>query len=178
MVVRQQRLDLRMLDNALEEFARNVGLEQAVAVFRIGRVVPHRIIDAEAHEPPEQQVVIELLDQLALGTERIKRLQQRNTQEAFWRDRPPPERFIHGLEIGIECAHHIVNDTPDQPQRMVRRHTLFDVDIRKQRTCRGSDPRMSPPCQGWQRRIIFARTCQQSEFQQPVRATHYENPWP
>jgi len=39
-LVRQQRLDLLVLQDCLQELARDIGLKQPVAVLRVGRVVP------------------------------------------------------------------------------------------------------------------------------------------
>ena len=56
---------------------RDVGVEQPVAVLRERRMIPDRAVDAEADEPAEQQIVVDLLHQLPFGTDRVESLQQR-----------------------------------------------------------------------------------------------------
>ncbi len=51
------------LNNSLEQLARNVRLEQPIAVLAESRVIPHRLIDRQPDEPSEQHVLLELLDQ-------------------------------------------------------------------------------------------------------------------
>ena len=64
MLIAQQACHPSLLDNGLEELARNVRLEQPIAVLAEGRVIPHRLIDRQPDEPSEQKVVLDLLDQL------------------------------------------------------------------------------------------------------------------
>lgn len=58
-LVRQQRLLARLLQNLVEESTGDVTFEQAVAVLCENRVVPDRVVDRQADEPAEQQVIIE-----------------------------------------------------------------------------------------------------------------------
>jgi hypothetical protein len=39
-------------------------------------MIPNGVINAEADEPAEQQIIVDLLHQLTLGTHRVKCLQQ------------------------------------------------------------------------------------------------------
>lgn len=64
-----------MAQHGFQELRGDVGVEQAVAALRGCRLIPHRIVDPKAHEPAEQQVVVDLLHQLALGAHRVERLQ-------------------------------------------------------------------------------------------------------
>jgi hypothetical protein len=54
-----------------QKLGRDVALEQPVTVLRKGRVVPDRIVDAEPHEPAEQEVELEPLHQLSASTTSI-----------------------------------------------------------------------------------------------------------
>ena len=55
-------------------------------------MIPDGIVDAEPDEPAEQQIVVDLLHQLALGAHRVERLQQRGAQQPLgaidWRPVP------------------------------------------------------------------------------------------
>ena len=47
-IVRQEPLHLRMTQHSFQQLARNIGVQQTVAVLREGRVVPNRIVGAAA----------------------------------------------------------------------------------------------------------------------------------
>ena len=95
-------------------------------------MIPHRIIDAETNEPAEQQVVIDLLHQLAFRAHRVERLQKRGPEQPLRRDRLPPGALVETLELGIERGQRVVHDGPDRAQRMTLRHPLFQVYVGKQ----------------------------------------------
>jgi hypothetical protein len=78
---------LGLLVHRREKPLRHLALQQPVAVLRKHGVVPHRVVHAQADEPAKQQVVVDLLDQLALRTDRVKRLQQQRPQHVLGRDR-------------------------------------------------------------------------------------------
>jgi hypothetical protein len=65
---------LRLLIHRREKLLRHLAVQQPVAVLREHGVVPDRVIHAQADDPTEEQVVVDLLDQLALRTNRMKRL--------------------------------------------------------------------------------------------------------
>ena len=52
-----------------------IGLLEATPVLRERRRIPDRIVRRQADKPAEQQVVVELLHQLALGADAERRLQ-------------------------------------------------------------------------------------------------------
>src|SRR5262245_51728068 len=102
-----------MTQHSFQELACNISVQQAVAVLREGRVVPNRIVDSQPDEPAEQQIVIDLLHQLALRAHGIKRLQKRGTQQPLWRNRLPTGALVELLELPIESSEDIVHDGPD-----------------------------------------------------------------
>src|SRR5271157_6277706 len=57
---------LSMLVYFGKELLRNIGSQQPVAVLGKDRVVPHRIVHAQTHEPAKKKVVVDLLDQQTL----------------------------------------------------------------------------------------------------------------
>ena len=61
MLAREQRLDLRIDQDGGQERARNIALQQAIAVFCEHRHVPDRRIHRQPDEPAEQHVVGDLL---------------------------------------------------------------------------------------------------------------------
>lgn len=88
MVIRQERRDLAMGQDRRHDLAQHLGRQQPVAVLGEDRRHPDRIIDAEADEPAEQQVILHLFHQLPLGSDREQDLEQAGPDQ---------------LSIGLEC---------------------------------------------------------------------------
>ncbi len=65
----------RLFPHALEKHSRHFLIQQPLAILAEHRVIPHRFVHFHAHEPAEQQVVVELLHQHPLAADRIKHLQ-------------------------------------------------------------------------------------------------------
>jgi hypothetical protein len=109
-LARQQPAHPGPVEQRGEKPGGNIAFEQPVAVLREGRVVPHRIVDAEADEPAEQQVEVKPLRQLALRADRVESLQQRRTQQLLGRDRSAAERRIERGEGRRQRAQRLVHD--------------------------------------------------------------------
>ena len=128
-LVRQQRLDLRLVEHGTQELGRDLALEQPVAVLGEHRHVPHRIVDAQADKPAKQQVVVQLLHQLALRAHRVEGLQQQGAQQPFRRDRGPPVHGVELLEFARQRCQRRIRDRQDRPQRMIDRHPLLATHV-------------------------------------------------
>jgi hypothetical protein len=87
---REQRLDLRIGQNRRQKAARDVALQQPIAVLRKHRHVPDRRIHRQPDKPPKQHVVADLLHQLPFRANREQRLQQQRAQQFLRSDRGPP----------------------------------------------------------------------------------------
>jgi hypothetical protein len=74
----------------LEEGFGNVPIEQALTVFREHGHIPDGVIHVQAHEPTEQQVIVELFHQQPFAAHRVQRLQQERSQQFLLRDRRSP----------------------------------------------------------------------------------------
>ena len=84
-----QPLHPRLRKYRAQELGRDVALKQALAVLRERRVIPRRIVNADADKPTKQQVELQPLHQLPLRADRIERLQQHRPQQLLRRDRRP-----------------------------------------------------------------------------------------
>jgi hypothetical protein len=131
-LVRKQPFDLRVVEHGGEELRRDLAAQQPVAVLGEYGDIPNRIVDAEANEPAEQQIVIELLHQLPLGTHRIERLQQQRPQQLLRRDRRPADRRIDRREVVVEPRQCLAHHRPDRSQRMGARHPRLQIHIAEQ----------------------------------------------
>src|SRR5512132_1841498 len=131
-LVGQQALNARIVEDGAEELARDLPAQQPVTVLGEHRHVPHRIVDAETDEPAEQQTVVQLLHQLPLRADGLKRLQQQRPQQLLRRDRRPADRRINRLEIAVQPGERCINHRPDRPQRMGTPHPRLQIDIAEQ----------------------------------------------
>jgi len=77
------------------------------------RVVPHRVNHAQADELAEEQVVVQLLDQLALGTHGIKRMQQQRPQNILGGDRGTTGRRVKRIELVAQRAKNRIRQLAD-----------------------------------------------------------------
>ena len=64
-----------MFEKLGHKLLEHIAFLKAFAVLGEHGRVPDRIVRREADEPAKQQIVVELLHQLALGADRIKHLQ-------------------------------------------------------------------------------------------------------
>ena len=159
---------LRLRQHAGQELHRHLALQQPVAVLGEGGRIPHRIVDAKADEPAEQQVELDPLHQLALRADRVERLQQQRPQQPLRRDRLPAERRIKRVELRRERRQRGVDDAADHPQRMIRTDPLLQVHIAEQRPANRVIPPhlcLQPPAR--QRESLTPAS--RYQFQQPAR---------
>jgi hypothetical protein len=96
--------------------------------------MPGRIIWVQTHEPTEQQVVIELLNQHALGVNAVNRLQQQEQQLLLWRDRGHTAPWIQLLEGWIEPFKSQIRQSPHLLQRLGCGYAVFRGEVREQGT--------------------------------------------
>ena len=74
-LVRQERFHLLMFEQLGHELLVHIAFLKTFPVLGEHGRVPDRIVRREANEPAKQQIVVELLHQLALGANRIEHLQ-------------------------------------------------------------------------------------------------------
>lgn len=86
MIAREKPAGARPVQDRGQKFRGDLARQQLVAVLGKGRVVPYRIVDAEPHEPAEQQVKLQ-----PLRAYRIEGLQQHRAKQHLRRDRGAPQ---------------------------------------------------------------------------------------
>jgi hypothetical protein len=117
------------LFTAAKKLLRHLAVEQPVTVLREHRVVPHRLVHAQANEPAEQQVVVDLLDELALRTDRVERLQQQRPQHILGRDRRTARGRIQLVELRIQRLEHTIRQRPNLTQWVILRNAMLQRQI-------------------------------------------------
>ena len=118
MLVRQEPLHAGQGQHRRHERRRDVAFQQPVAIFAEHRGHPDRIVHRKSDEPPEQEVVVELLHQLPLRADGVEGLQQQRAQQLLGRDRGAA---VLGVEFGeprVECGQGVVGQRADHAQRV------------------------------------------------------------
>lgn len=132
-LVGHETLPLGKMQYATEELACDVGAEQTVAIDAEDGAVPHRVIHAQANEPSEQQVVVELLDELALAADREEDLHEQRTQQLLGRNRRAPGVRVTLIEQRTHVGENAVDQRTQSAQRVVLRHALFQAHVAEHR---------------------------------------------
>src|SRR5262245_61675605 len=129
MLVGQKPLLPGMAENTFEEGSCDLALKQPVPVLAEHRRIPDEIVHAQAHEPTEQQVVVELLHEKPLTSDRIEDLKQKRTQQFFRRDGRAPRLGVKAFKAWRQILQNGVYHHPNNSQRMVFRDSFFRRDI-------------------------------------------------
>ncbi len=111
----------------------NVSGKQAVAVLGEHRSYPHRIVNAQAHEPAEQEIVLHLLHQLPLAADRVQQLNHERAQKLLRWNRGSADVRIHLLEERRQFAQDAIEEAPVVTQRMPRGHPVLQRHIAEHR---------------------------------------------
>src|SRR5579864_5741818 len=88
MFVRHKRTG--SLQHPPEKQLRNLFVQQSLPILAVHRVIPDRLVHLHPYKPPEQQVVLQLLDQHSFAAYRIEDLQQQGPKQPLRRSRRAP----------------------------------------------------------------------------------------
>jgi hypothetical protein len=130
---RPQRTHPGLLQHPGEEGLRDVPLQQPLSVLGEDGGVPDRGIHRQPHEPVEEQIVIELLDQCPLTPDRVEDLQQQGPEQLLGRNRGTTRLGIAPSEPRRQLREHGIHHDPDRAQGMVLRHPLLGQDVAEHR---------------------------------------------
>ena len=136
MLVRQQRLDLRVRQDRGHDLARHFRGQQPVEVHGEHGRDPHGVVAAEPDEPSEQQIVIHLFHQQPLRANREEVLEKARPDQARHGDRGVVEVGAERGKLGIGTRQRVVHDLTDLAQRMMHRDALLTVHIAEKRPAR------------------------------------------
>ena len=161
MLVRQERPDLGLAKHCTQGLGRDRARQQPVAVLGEHGHVPHRVVDAETHEPAEQQVVVEpclrltrpvatvLCKPSAAAPSGPSRMPARAGRAAASPAGSRAARSARGAAGNPRrrCQRGI-GHRQDRPQRVPRRHPTFAAQLAEQSpSARRSGPRIAHPTQ-------------------------------
>jgi hypothetical protein len=85
MLRRQEIPLLCFAEHLLKKRIRDIAPCQPIPIPAEGTMIPNSIIDPETNKPPEQKIVVELLDQLPLTADRVQNLQQKSSKQLLGR---------------------------------------------------------------------------------------------
>jgi hypothetical protein len=128
-LIRQQRFDLRVVEQLCHELLKNVALLKAVAVLGERRRVPHRIVRGKPDEPAIQQIVVELLHQLSLRADAVEHLQQQRAQQPLRRHRRTSIAGVKPAKAVRQLTQNFAHQGADLAQWMSCRHTLLRRNV-------------------------------------------------
>src|ERR1700681_3601258 len=120
MLVRQQRLDLRMVQKPGHKLLKHLAVLQPVAVLGECGRVPDRVVGRKPYEPAVQEIVVQLLHQLAFRPNAVEHLQQQGAQQLLRRDRRASLAGVEPPKAAVQITQNIPDKFPDLPKRMVR----------------------------------------------------------
>jgi len=135
-LIRQQPLGARLLDDASKERPRDIVLDQARPVYRERRVIKREALQIHVQEPAKQHVVVEHLAEQALGPHRIQRDQETALQQPLGGNRGSAAVGVHRLQHGTHRTEFGIGLCLDRPQRVIRRDAFFDREIAEQAALR------------------------------------------
>jgi hypothetical protein len=110
------------LDDALQELTRDVVLDESLAVLREGRCVEGEASQIHVDEPTEEHVVLELLADLTLTSNRVEHHEQQGLELTLRWNRRPSHAAVHTLERRVEVLQRRVRQTLYPPERVIGRH--------------------------------------------------------
>jgi hypothetical protein len=113
--VHSVKTHMRRLYAKFDVHERTEAIKKAIPVLRENRVVPRRVVDANADKPVEQKVELQPLHQLPLRADRIERWQQHRPQQLLRRDRRSPDRRVQRAKPARQRRQSLVHDCPDRP---------------------------------------------------------------
>jgi hypothetical protein len=114
MLRREPLPGVRLLHDRREEGLGDVPGQPPLPVLREHRDIPYWGIEAQPHEPPIEDVEVQLLHELALTPDRVQRLEQQGAEELLRGDRWPPGLRVQPRETGRQRPPHLIHQRPDR----------------------------------------------------------------
>ena len=86
------------------------------------------LVRRHVEEPAEEEVGLEAAAELALGADRVERLEEQRLQQPLGRDRRPAVPRIRGPEVAVHAAERLVDHALDGAERMVPLDEFLEID--------------------------------------------------
>src|SRR6266571_1475966 len=118
-----------LLEHGLEESFGYVPFEQPLAVLGEHGHIPNGVVHVQAHEPAEQQIVVELFHQQPFASHRVQRLQQKRPQQLLRRNRGASSFGVQLVEPWLQISQCLIAQGAQRTQWVVLRHSLLRADV-------------------------------------------------
>jgi len=122
----------RLRDDQLKKALGHGLRQEPIPILREDRRCPDEFIQLQAHEPAEQDVVIELLHEQPFAAHRVEQLQELRPQEPLRRNRRPAASRVERVERRRHLVEQRVDQEPHGPQGVIRRDTRFRRHVTEQ----------------------------------------------
>ena len=114
-----------LLSHLQEEGLGHVARKEAFSVLREGGGVPDRFVQIEAHEPAKQQVILQVLAELALGRDGIEHLDEKGAQEILGRDGGTAALGVDLVKERRQSGKGLIGHLADGPQGVIFGDTVL-----------------------------------------------------
>lgn len=129
MFVRNHVLPLRDEQDLGEETLRHTFTEQALAAGAECRVIPNCLVDIHADKAAIEQVVFNVLDELAFGTDREQNLDQTGSEQTLGRYRRTSTTRVQRCKLRTHALQNSIDENAQLAQRMRLRNALFQRSV-------------------------------------------------
>src|ERR1700687_5998209 len=119
----------RPFQHPLEKGLGDFLVQQTLPILAEHRVIPDRLVHLHPHKPPEQQVVLELLDQHSLTAHRIEGLQQQRPKQSLRGNGWAPDVGVQLRKLRRHLLQNIIHHFADRSQGMIGRNSLFGGNV-------------------------------------------------
>lgn len=89
----------------------------------------YRLVDIHTNKPTIEQVVFDVLDQLALGADREQSLDQAGPEQAFGRNRRPATTRVQRLKLGTHALQDSIGQDAQLAQRIGFKNAFFERSV-------------------------------------------------
>ena len=117
------------LPQSVSTLPKKVQAEQAITILRETAVIPDLVIHVVANKPAIDQVVVNVLDQLSLGTNRVQGLNQAGAQQALRWNRGVSRLRVQCFEVSMQRRQKAIHKYPQFAQRVRHRNPLFQCPV-------------------------------------------------
>ena len=133
MIGREQTLATGKAHHLVEETARHIRGNQPFAQAAEIRLIEAGALQPHVEKPAKENVVVELLAELPVGSNRVQRDEQLALEQTLGRNRRAADVRIQRIEFRRDGAERSVGQLLDAPKRMIGRHARLGREVMKHR---------------------------------------------
>jgi hypothetical protein len=132
-LIREQTPGVGSTHHPVKHLLSDFVFKQPLAILSKHGGIEARFEQFHVQEPAEQQVVIEFFTERPLAAHRIQRDQHRRLEQALGWNGGTSDLGVHLVQQRRKLSGGFVGQPFDRSQRVLRRHSLFQIDARQHR---------------------------------------------